>query len=46
MIRLFRTLILILIAFVAGILFDDNGRQELCAAEGGDWRDRTCFLKE
>ncbi|WP_438955076.1 hypothetical protein [Cognatiyoonia sp.] len=45
MLRLFRVIILILFAFVAGIFFSDANRQEVCRTEGGEWRDRTCFIK-
>jgi len=38
MFGLFRTLILVLVAFVAGVFFERNGQREACAAAGGTWQ--------
>ena len=42
MFGLFRTAILILIAFVAGLLFERNQAAEACTAAGGEYRDGVC----
>ncbi len=46
MFRLIRTAILLLITFVAGMLFERNHQQELCALSGGEWmRAGLCAAK-
>ncbi|WP_193743435.1 hypothetical protein [Tateyamaria sp. ANG-S1] len=43
MFGLIRTAILILIAFVAGLLFERSQASEACAAQGGVMRDGVCW---
>ncbi|MGD1880706.1 MAG: hypothetical protein ACFB11_00080 [Paracoccaceae bacterium] len=42
MFRLFRTLILVLVAFVAGILFERQAIAERCETAGGTLQDSIC----
>jgi len=37
MFRIIRTLVLVMIAFVAGIFFERNNQRELCEESGGTW---------
>jgi len=46
MLRLIRVIVLVILAFVGGILWGDLDRQSACRIENGDWRDNTCFLTE
>lgn len=43
MFSLIRTPILILIAFVAGLLYERNGVTEACVNSGGNMRDGVCW---
>ena len=43
MFGLIRTAILILIAFVAGLLFERSQAGDACAAKGGEMRDGVCW---
>ena len=42
MFGLFRTLILVLIAFVAGLMFERSQSGDACRAAGGEMRDGVC----
>lgn len=42
MFGIFRTLILIAVAFVAGVLFERNNQKTLCEETGGIWRASVC----
>lgn len=42
MFGIFRTLILIAVAFVAGVLFERNNQKTLCDEIGGTWRVGVC----
>ncbi len=42
MFRLLRTLILVMFAFVAGMLFERESRQETCQDGGGLWIENIC----
>ncbi len=42
MFGLIRTVILVLVAFVAGLLFERSQASEACAAAGGEIRDGVC----
>ncbi len=46
MFRLLRTLILVMFAFVAGMLYERQGRQETCEAGGGLWIENICLAAE
>jgi hypothetical protein len=46
MFRLLRTLILVMIAFVAGVLYERNNARETCAAGGGLWLLDICIGPE
>ncbi|MBY5934570.1 hypothetical protein KUV51_16295 [Tateyamaria omphalii] len=43
MFGLVRTAILILVAFVAGLLFERSQAAEACAGQGGEMRDGVCW---
>ena len=43
MFGLIRTAILILIAFMAGLLFERNQAAEACTGQGGVMRDGVCW---
>lgn len=43
MFGLIRTAILILVAFVAGLLFERGQAGEACTAQGGTMRDGVCW---
>ncbi|WGW04264.1 hypothetical protein [Tropicibacter oceani] len=45
MFRPVRLVVLLMIAFVAGIFFERNSQAEACAALGGDWRIGICSVK-
>lgn len=42
MFGLFRTLLIAMIAFVAGVLYERHNQSELCDAAGGTWRSGLC----
>ena len=42
MFRLLRTMILVMIAFVAGMLYEREGRQAICENGGGLWIENIC----
>ncbi|MEL6620384.1 MAG: hypothetical protein AAFY39_17060 [Pseudomonadota bacterium] len=42
MFGLVRTIVLILVAFVAGLLFERNQAAEACAVSGGQMQDGVC----
>ncbi|WP_199910718.1 hypothetical protein [Loktanella sp. Alg231-35] len=42
MFRLLRTLILVMFAFVAGMLFEREGRKDTCQNGGGLWVENIC----
>ena len=43
MFGLIRTVILILVAFVAGLLFERSQAADACAGQGGTMRDGVCW---
>lgn len=43
MFGLIRTVILVMIAFVAGLMFERNQTSEACDSEGGTMRDGVCW---
>lgn len=43
MFRLLRTLFLVMFAFVAGMLYERDGRGDRCAAAGGLWVENICI---
>ena len=43
MFRLLRTIILVMFAFVAGMLYERQGSQEICESSGGMWIENTCL---
>lgn len=46
MFRLLRTLILVMFAFVAGMLFEREGKQGRCESSGGLWIEDICVGSE
>ncbi|MEM8536840.1 MAG: hypothetical protein AAGF56_03160 [Pseudomonadota bacterium] len=46
MFRLLRTLILVLIAFVAGVLYERSGSRAICEGGGGLWIEDICVGPE
>ena len=46
MFRLLRTLILVMIAFIAGMLYEREGRQQICENGGGLWIEDICVGRE
>jgi hypothetical protein len=42
MFRLLRTIILVMFAFVAGMLFERNNAQALCESSGSLWISKIC----
>lgn len=46
MFRLFRTFLLVLVAFVAGMLYEREGRRETCENGGGLWIENICVGPE
>ena len=46
MFRLLRTLILVTAAFIAGMLYEREGRQQICERGGGLWIEDICVGKE
>ncbi len=46
MFRLLRIFILVMFAFVAGMLFEREGRQGLCESGGGLWIENICVGQE
>lgn len=46
MFRLIRLLILVTVAFVAGMLYERDGRQAICAGGGGLWIENICVGPE
>lgn len=46
MFRLLRTIILVMFAFVAGMLFEREGRQATCENGGGLWIENICVGPE
>lgn len=42
MFRLVRTIILVLIAFVAGLMFERSQTAQACSAAGGEIQDGVC----
>ncbi|MEX0340024.1 MAG: hypothetical protein AB3N11_13410 [Arenibacterium sp.] len=46
MLRLVRTIVLLMIAFVAGLLFERDRVQTACTAAAGEWRAGTCLGSE
>jgi hypothetical protein len=43
MFRLLRTLILVMFAFVAGMLFERQSQRETCEITGGQWIRNICL---
>jgi hypothetical protein len=46
MFRLLRTIILVMFAFVAGMLFERDGRRGTCEDGGGLWIENICVGTE
>lgn len=46
MFRLLRTFILVMFAFVAGLLYERSGQQEICENGGGLWISNICLAAE
>jgi hypothetical protein len=46
MFRLLRTLILVTAAFIAGMLYERDGRQQICERGGGLWIEEICVGRE
>ncbi len=46
MFRLLRTLILVMVAFVAGMLHERQGQQTACESGGGLWIEDICLAAE
>jgi len=46
MFRLLRTLILVMFAFIAGMLYEREGRQATCEGGGGLWIGNMCVGPE
>jgi hypothetical protein len=46
MFRLLRTLILVMIAFIAGMLYEREGSQDICQNGGGLWIENICVGPE
>lgn len=46
MFRLLRTIILVMFAFVAGMLFEREGKQTRCEKGGGLWIENICVGSE
>lgn len=46
MFRLLRTIILVMFAFVAGMLFEREGSQGICEGGGGLWIENICVGPE
>ena len=46
MFRLLRTLILVMFAFIAGMLFEREGYQAICEDGGGLWIENICVGPE
>lgn len=46
MFRLLRTLILVMFAFIAGMLFEREGYQTICEDGGGLWIENICVGPE
>jgi hypothetical protein len=42
MFRLLRTIILVMFAFVAGMLFEREGKRDTCQTGGGLWVENIC----
>lgn len=43
MFRPIRTIMLVLFAFVAGVLFEKSGQNELCSDRGGEMSEGLCL---
>lgn len=43
MFGLIRTAVLVMIAFVAGLMFERNQTAEACSGQGGTMRDGVCW---
>ena len=46
MFRLLRTIILVIIAFVAGMLHERAGQRDICESGGGLWIENICVGPE
>ena len=46
MFRLLRSLILMIVAFVAGMLVERSNTSDTCLAAGGNWDTPICFMTE
>ncbi|MFT7106284.1 MAG: hypothetical protein ACJAVT_000803 [Yoonia sp.] len=46
MFRLLRTLILVMIAFIAGMLYERGGSRDICQNGGGLWIENICVGPE
>ncbi|XOY56815.1 MAG: hypothetical protein ACMUJK_03555 [Rhodobacterales bacterium] len=46
MFRLLRTFILVMVAFVAGMMYERQGQQGICENGGGLWVSNICLAAE
>ncbi len=46
MFRLLRTFILVMVAFVAGMMYERQGQQDICENGGGLWVANICLAAE
>ncbi|ARU02010.1 hypothetical protein LOKVESSMR4R_02716 [Yoonia vestfoldensis] len=46
MFRLLRLVILVLVAFLAGMIYERQGQQEICENGGGLWVSNICLAAE
>lgn len=46
MFRFLRTFILVMVAFVAGMMYERQGQQDICENGGGLWVSNICLAAE